>query len=392
MTKLYKLVQENKTCTLPWAATEINFQHNNIKPCCKFNDKLGNIDEGLSNVWFSKKSQQLREDIINNLYPSSCSACNVPPNNFSYKNWKNSLWEKEFDFFYKLDSDNVELPRIFHISLTNVCNLACRMCNPGHSSKIFDMVRKNENLKQFFFLPADHKKINIETLRGSFAKAEMITFSGGEPTINNDCLEVIKMIEQESKDLKVINISTNMMQVNHEMMSILNKMNKSVYLSVSIDGPPLIQEYIRHMSNWDKIVYNLIEIRDSYPNIKFAVNSTISILNVGYVTETADIINDLFDQHQILWHGFMTSPVLDKRFLHPALLPNEIKQFYKNKILNYKNKFEIKHSETYFPTALSMLDEQVDEKIETFIRYIKTFDKISNTDIKKVYPEFFGLF
>lgn len=388
MTKLYKLVQENKTCTLPWVSTEINFQHNNIKPCCKFNDKLGEINDGLSNVWFGDKSRQLRADILNNNYPQSCKACDVPEGSFSYKNWKNSLWQSEFDFFNQLDSDSVELPRIFHISLGNTCNLACRMCNPGHSSKILDMVRKNKDLKQFFFVPNVNKKIKIESLRGSFKNAQMITFSGGEPTIDADCIEVLKMIEQESNQLKVINMSTNMMRVNHEMMTILNNLNKNVYLSVSIDGPPLIQEYVRHISNWEIILQNLILIRDCYPNIKFAVNSTISILNVGYVTETANLINELYHKHQILWQGFMTSPVLDKKFLHPSLLPENIKDMYREKIFKYDTKLSIPHSETYFATAMSLLNNNIDESLDTFINFVKVFDQQVGTNVLQVYPEF----
>ena len=388
MTKIYKLVQENKICSLPWAAAEINFQHNNIKPCCKYSEKLGDVSDGLFNVWVGPKSQQLRKDILHNFNSTGCRACDVVDGEFSYKNWKNSLWQKEFDFFYQLDTDNVELPRIFNISLNNTCNLACRMCNPGHSSKISDMVRKNNNLKQFYFLPISTKDINLESLRGSFANTEMVTFSGGEPTINNDCLEVIKMIEYESKNLRVINMSTNMMRINHEMMSKLNNMNKNVVLSVSIDGPPSIQEYIRHMSNWDTILENLILIKDLYPNIKFAVNSTISILNVGYVTETLDLIHEIHHKHDIVWQGFMTSPVLDKKFLHPALLPPSIKKLYKQKILEYQSKIFIKYSETYLPTAMSMLDDQIDESLDRFINYTRIFDKQVGTNIIKIYPEF----
>lgn len=389
MTKLIRLVEQKKTCSLPWSSSEVNFQNNNISPCCKFKGTLGAISDGFVNVWSNSRSQELRHNILNDNYPLECVSCNGAEGTFSYKNWKNGIFLSSFSFLQDIDIEKVELPRIFHIGISNVCNLACRMCSPESSSKLTDIIKNNSELKKIIRLPNQNNKISIESMRGSFTNAEMLSLAGGEPTLDKDCLTLIKMVQTESKKLKIINISTNMTFINDEMFANLNSFDGDVYFSVSIDGHPPIHEYIRYGCSWETMVKNMVYVNTNYPNIKWAINSTISNLNVGYIGETLYTLQKLVDEHNINFTSIMTSPVLDKKFLHPSVLPRQIKQLYTEKIMNLDHGCTIQNHGRFLSTGLDLMNNgQAEVPLEEFFHYIRAFDRSTRTNFLAVYPEF----
>lgn len=391
MAKIIRLVEEHQMCSLPWVHAEIDLQNNSIKPCCKYLENLGNVSEGFTNVWMNQHTQQLRQDWISNITPTACSSCVVSDDAFSYKKWKNQLYTDNFDFLSTTESDAASTPSVFHFSLSNTCNLACRMCDSTNSSKLAQMARKHTSLQKYLAVIPPTKAINPETLRGSFKNAELITFAGGEPLIDDDTITVIKMIKEESTNLKLVNFSTNLTIINDALLSELNSMKGTVSLSISIDGPVHIHEYIRYHCSWNKMMDNLAYIRKNYPRIVFAVNSTISVLNVGYVTEFLELLDKIQDAGVVIT-GLMTSPVLNKKFLHPGILPQEIKDMYIDKIKSYQGSASIRNSNFLLPTAIELLSKDVVGEIDGFVDYITEFDKVAGTSVVDVYPEFQSIF
>ncbi len=388
MTKIIKLVEEKGMCSLPWVHTEIDLQNNSIKPCCKYTENLGPVSEGFTNVWFNERSSQLRQDWINGVNRQECKSCDVGSDAFSYKKWKNKFYSEKFDFLEQIDVETPQTPSIFHFSLSNTCNLACRMCNPQQSSKMAQMVRKHSELKKYLYLQPHQKKTNAEVLRGSFKNIEYITFAGGEPIIDDDTLAVIKMVKAESTKLKAVNFSTNLTNINDELFAELNSLDAIVGLSISIDGPPHVHNYIRYHCEWDTMMKNLAYILKNYPKIRFSTNTTVSAFNVGYVTDTLDTIQKLQQEFNVNFHSLMTSPVLDKQFMHPSILPQSVKDQYLEKINKYNKTLILKDSDYLIPTAIEMLNGKVDASLDTFIGYVNEFDRIAGTKTTDVYPEF----
>lgn len=384
MKYLRHLVIDQDMCSLPWLHAEINLQNNLVQPCCKFKGSLGNVHDNFTDTWYNKEFTQLRKDMVSNNHIDACSACHVPKDVFSYKKWKNKL----YTHMMSVDVDSPILPKVFHFGLKNTCNLACRMCNPGLSSKLDQLTKKSNILQKYFPIQVTDNKFNIENLRGSFSNAEHVTFAGGEPTIDDDCLALIKIIKQESTKLRSVNFSTNMTRLNHELLQELSDLPGKVMLSVSIDGPPKIHEYIRYKCNWNEIIDNLMCIRKQYPKILLSINTTVSVLNVGYVVESLDLFHNLEDMLEIKMHHLMISPVIDKEFLHPSILPDSTKALYLEKLSNYTGKCTIPESGNLIPTAIKMLSESPRSSMDNFKEYISEFDKIAGTDYKLLYPEF----
>lgn len=382
---LRKMVEEQNVCSLPWLHAEVNLQNNSVQPCCKYKGSLGQVSDGLSNVWHNN-FQSLRNDFVNGTIVQQCTACDVPEDVFSYKKWKNKT------YIPILDIDNT-LPKVLHFSLRNTCNLACRMCGPNFSSTLAQLTKKSETLTKYIGVENTiDNKFDINNLAGSFNDLISITISGGEPLIGNDALELVKLIQHEAKNIRAVNFATNMSTLNTELFDVLATLDCTVTFNTSIDGIKPVHEYIRHKSNYETIIENLRFIRTHYPTFKFGLNSTISILNVGYVSELLSELNNIKNNLDIEFTNFNTTPVLNRSFLHPSILPQEIKNLYMNKIKECTTKPSIKDSEMLLPTALFLLEQPSSNTVDDFVKFTNEFDRIAGTNILHVYPEFNSMF
>jgi len=386
MTSLDKLVKEKKVCSLPWVLAEIQLHKHHLGPCCKYEENLGSLkDTELPVVWFGEKFKNFRQRIAEGNPLDGCKSCYISDEVFSYKDKKN----KDFNrLLNNIDVDNPTLPKVVHVGLTNICNLACRMCNPNQSSKLTQVINKTEKLKTYYPVFYPDKTINPQNLKGSFFETMMVTFIGGEPMIDESCLEILKMIKEESKNLKEVTFITNFTRLNKDILDIVNSLNVKVTLAVSVDGPPHLQEYIRYLAKWDDIYRNMQYVRAHYPNIKFGFNSTISILNVGYVPETVKFLHSLEEDLRTRFEYCLPSIVTDKEFLFPGNLPDHIKELYIQRIDNFKGRLGIPHINQLLTSARGLLQEPPKQPFSKFIDFVSEFDQVAGTDYRTVYPEF----
>lgn len=390
MTKLTDFIESSNVCSLPWVHTEINLQNNSISPCCKYRAKLGDAADGFNVIWFGPHSNKLRTDMLNNVTRHECIACNNKEGAFTYKDWKNKFY-REIEILDNVKVYPAQLPKVFHFSLSNVCNLTCRMCNPASSSRI-NSLASDQKFSKFFKPVVVNNKFPIEKFSGSFKNAEYITISGGEPLVNTDCVNLIDLISRETTNLKAIAFSTNMTVINKQLLVMLSKLNAEVKFNISIDGPPRIQEYIREGCKWSDIVENIKFIADNYPNFKFGVNTTISALNVGYIPELLESIRCIQDICNIKFVEIQPSPVFND-YLHIGVLPEDIRSQYRNKLTEISTDlFFVPSAELLVSTALNFLNQDTSSNFCRFVEFIQVFDNAVGTDIKRVYPEFSNLF
>lgn len=369
-------------CSLPWLHTDINLQGNHSRPCCKYTEELGSAVDFKSS-WFGPGFSKLRNDIINNSSHTQCRACDVSQDSFSYKKWKNKVYSKR-GLIESIDTNTIELPKVFHFTLSNTCNLACRMCFPGSSSKLMELSKKSEYLTNLY-RPAQQKKIKIESFAGSFSNAVHLTISGGEPLIDEDCFKLIELVKSESKSLKSITFATNMTLLNLKLIDLLVSLNIEIHFNVSVDGPPHIQEYIRVNSNWKKILTNISYLKSLSNNFLFGVNSTISALNVGYLPELLKTLDTTEQELGIKFTHIMSTPVLELT-LHPGSLPQEVKNFYKDKLSKFTITRKTSDKQILIATGLELMNNQ-ESNGDLFMTFIKEFDQVAKTDYKNIYPE-----
>lgn len=382
MNTLKNLVINENRCSIPWVHTEISLQTNTIIACCKYHSPLGDLKDSFKSIWHAKPYQQLRYNIANKIEHSACSACAVPDSVFSYKTYKNQIYK---DILDSVNIDNPDLPQVFHFTLKNTCNLACRMCHPVSSSKFAEVIKRSTYLQNMYPANIINNRFPLEQLQGSFGNAVSITITGGEPLIDEDCTELIKLIAGESPKLQKIVFSTNMTMINQSFLDTLKTLSANVQFNISIDGPPYIHEYIRYGCKWNTIVENIAKIKAQMPNAKFGINSTISALNAGYFDLMLTALDQLEQEADITLTHIMLSPVLDGH-LHCGLLPESTKELYRSRLHAIKN-LHIPGSELIVPTILNLLSQDKHQEYYLFEKFIQEFDRIAKTCLTDVYPE-----
>lgn len=375
------LIKQGNRCTLPWLHSQINLQRNKVTPCCKYKASLGPV-ESFIKIWKGEELQKLKDDIRNDIVHENCSACHVPDNVFSYRAFKNDEFSRSR---LNVDLDSEDLPHVLNFSLKNICNLACRMCSPLASSRLEEISKKSIFLSDLYGGIKRNNNYDVKSLKGMFFNVEYITISGGEPLIDSDCFELIDLIKNESSHLKSITFSTNFTKPNKNIIDSLKNLGCKVKLNISIDGPTKIHEYIRYGCDWNNIIENI----RSNKNFSYGVNSTVSVLNVGYIPELLLELENIEQQTGIKFTHLMSSPVLE-RHLHVGNLPKSIKEFYTEKLSRYGIPTQLPGSAEILETGLSLLEQKLPDWNLTK-RFLNEFDSITKTSYQTIYPEFDAL-
>jgi MoaA/NifB/PqqE/SkfB family radical SAM enzyme len=328
-------------------------------------------------VWKGKEYSQLRQDLANNIIRSECQACDVTEDSFSYKKFKNTAYQN-----FDQDLSTNALPRVIHITLKNTCNFACRMCHPASSSRLYELSKKNNFFNDLYKTKIDNK-FDIKLLSGIFGNLQRLTITGGEPLIDEDCIELFAMVEQESTRFNALTLSSNLSVIHPKILDALGKTKASVNINVSIDGPDYIHEYIRYGCDWNTIAMNLKKLKGICRGM--GVNTTISAMNVGYLHELIEAVIALETDTGIKFTHLMPTPVLEPQ-LHAGNLPPNVKKFYKEKLIALNKNYELPGANTLIQTGISLLDARVKSNI-TVTGFLREFDSIANTDYCTIYPE-----
>ena len=371
---------DQNLCSLPWLHTEVSLQSNNVRPCCKYKFPVKGV-ENFVKIWNGLEFSQIRETIKQGVLPAGCSACDVPADTFSYKSFKNDVYRKKFN----TPLDPIVLPKVLHITLKNTCNLSCRMCHPGASSKLHETSKKSKYLIKLYNYTPNNNRINIESLRSSVLNIEHITITGGEPLIDEDCYTLINLVKEISPNLKSISFSTNMTRVNQSLLLLLHSLPRSIKIkfNISIDGPEHIHNYIRHGFKWNKLVENIKQLKSVASS--FGVNSTVSAMNVGYLSELISTLRTVENQAGIEFRHIMSTPVLESH-LHANCVPNNARNAYLEKLKAHTD-FGIQGSDILVNTAIHILNQPVGNTSSMF-EFLFEFDKVTGTNYATIYPEF----
>ena len=176
-------------------------------------------------------------------------------------------------------------PKIMVFFTTFRCNLHCAMCYIWVKQKQSIELSIDE-IKYIF----SHRLINNNL--------EIINITGGEPTLREDLVEIIKIILEKCIYLKRIDISTNGVNTTQiidqfeRILAILLLTNVKLTVSISLDGVGEVHERVRQtqgvFDNIEKTIDGLKELMTLYPFFNLGFNMTINKLNYNAVEEVRE--------------------------------------------------------------------------------------------------------
>ena len=173
------------------------------------------------------------------------------------------------------------LPMNYTVSLLYTCNSRCKTCNVWKKSA--------ENLKLW-----EYKKIFKSIGKSPY----WITFSGGEPFLRKEIVEICKAAYDICKP-KIINIPTNGLLTD----TIVKKVNllasscpkTNIVINLSIDGIEKQHDEIRQIpGNYEKVIKTYKKLKKlQYKNLSIGIHSVISKFNVESFSSIATHLMNL---------------------------------------------------------------------------------------------------
>jgi len=283
-------------CILPWVHMCVR-PDEALKPCCRYQakgDPVGvNLDslsqngiKEMDNEYLTK----LRQDMLDGIKRTECQKCFIQEENTGILRDRTStrlfLNERFFPFFKDEYTNKFDKVRYIEMSVDNICNLQCKMCDSKFSSKL-------QNRDKFLGEEVFKK------LEPSFTKFDNIDLSelcyvkilGGEPFITPNFIKFIEYLEHRSNPSNiVIEIASNATALPSE--SLLNKLNKfkHLFINVSLDAFDKTNDYQRFGSHYLDTFKNAQIYEKIFNSVQVSFHSTISLLTANSLANTLDVL------------------------------------------------------------------------------------------------------
>jgi sulfatase maturation enzyme AslB (radical SAM superfamily) len=314
-----------------------------------------------------------------------CQGC------YDYEQAGQTSPRQSFNELFKDVISSVTQPRVLIIKPGNVCNLACRMCNPETSSSwytdAYKIAVKREGITESF---AKYTK-NFEHIRNGFNKDNInfwrdlaewlpglvfLDIYGGEPFLSKELFDTLdKSPNPENTSLQ---LHTNVTIYNEKYLEILSKY-KSVNIGLSIDSHiPDQLNYIRYPIDADEILENLQKFKNFFidaGNVSLNITCTVNPLNIYNIDE---IFTELSNYGINVGLNFVSYPCeYDVR-----ILPGSVKSEILNKNLKLRD-----HFGEFFLQELPSADTY----LKKFWQITKDLDSFRNQSFEKLFPDYYQL-
>ena len=390
-------------CVLPF--THLSTRPNgDITPCCRNWDTIGNIkDTTFEEAWNSKAQQKLRKQLLNGERPDNCFQCWKLEDQGSVS-MRQSMNEHRKHMIPDVCEPIMpyKVP-VLELKLSNLCNFRCRTCKPDLSSTwLKDWDKVKHEYESLGHVNTTHKETSfdneqfIQDIIKLAPTIEIVEFAGGEPLMDPLHYKVLEALEPHAQRIS-LKYSTNLSKLKFGKFDTLASWSKfqEVDLSLSIDGYPELNDYIRTESDTHVLAENLSQVKSALGN-KYKGRAALcySAWNVFGLPECYEYFDKVL---QIPVHGNIA---WEPKFINPQILPAELKQKATIKYKNYLKTVALKDVDNrrlqlnkrihrFVNQNMNFMnDKDLSKYFQQFLRFSKTLDDSRNTSLVEVIPEF----
>lgn len=395
-------------CILPWVQLATS-SAGMLRVCCNStpSQNLLRIDGNIQNLakcdvkkaFNSDTSKAIRQQLLAGEKPEMCSRCfsEEAAGLKSARQSFNEQFEEYIEDSIESTGDDGSVPfniRYLDLRLGNLCNAACRMCNPYSSSQLLDewsILHPDFSEEERKYVENSRNWIDSQHTWDNLAEVidtvKLIYLTGGEPTLANKQYDLLNMcIERGAAENIVLKYNTNLSNIQTKMLDCW-KHFKEIRLNCSIDGYGELNNYIRYPLNWDSIDKNLKKLHTAGSNIVIGVHITVQMYNILRLTDLLDFLMEEYNISPYL--NILDRPL----FFRVQTLPPLLKEKAINDLSEWiitKKPINALRSRIEGLIEFIRANDLFDEHFTQFREQTEKFDLLRKQNILDVVPEFGG--
>lgn len=423
--QLKKFPNDNITCISPWYELRIDAT-GDMRGCHAVNQDYSEKSDLSFLEWFrhGNKITDIRNSISNGDPYPGCNSCyknegdklisfrqrrNIQSAIYSGNHFGETLKQSPS---YKRMTGKMEkvYPAFMHVTLSNLCNLSCRMCFPVYSSQLTNAYKKiglvDDNTPTLLDWTNDSNKWNefLDLVKNN-DNLMSLHFMGGEPMYHKKFIEFVDWCIDNNKTDFHLSLVTNGTIQNQSLLEKL-KLFKSLQVEISLENLHKTNNYIRLNSDFAQIKENIFNIIDYLGKPSVVIRSVPQALSIIHYHTLIDfaIENKIsIDNNVITKPEYLKCMVLPKDLKDK--LATDLKHKYANILGNESNDITTQISrirtfefnlKRHIESLLIQLGETEPSNIEDlrkqFIEYNDKMDSISGTSFKEMYPELLNFY
>lgn len=377
--------------------------------CCKNPTVLGSYRKStLDELWSSPRLKQIRQSSLNGKRHPSCAHCWQLEDQNAVASWRQNLNTRlahivpEILAAAKPDGTIAAMPRYVEVSMSNLCNLRCRMCSPELSTSLGklweDKTGSEEHEGRPALLQRPFARLDrfIDDLKAIGPSLEEVFFFGGEPLIDKNLLAAVEALEPWKSRIAA-SLNTNLTTLTGGGIAALERLQqfKSFNLSISIDGHRKLNEYIRVGTEAGAVERHARQLTAMFPELKLCATISPQALNILHWAETITYISQIFEPEYL-----STSLVLNPLHMSVRSLPAPLKQLAAERMrrfnddvvptLGLNQNLGAAHVRAIGEDAIRFMENGVVSggEWDGFRRYIAEMDIRTGQSILEIIPEF----
>ena len=367
-------------CPMPFR--NVYSEHDGVKPCCSYAKRFtGTIDEWLH----SDELQQLQQKFLNNEIDGDCRFCKVQEDNGFVSTRQKGITDHPG---YYTETNIAELD----YRSNNLCNFKCRSCYAGASSAWLADVKQSNYIKNL--QPPVNTKIvynnsqNKNWIENNLENLQIITLAGGEPTLIDECKDLVyQLSEAKEKDRRIV-IITNGSVFDNFWQEMTEKLGWYLVWVISLDAVEESAETVRHGTNWAEVDSNIQKIVKTGKNLVF--NSTVSNLNVLHLYNLQQYIGNIRQDKQD--KGFECKQTVKSvwmpEFMNPVNWPDDLKPKVLESLDTTIQAEKFDDSRAWLQQLREQIAQHKFDPVlwQTQVNYNKELDRIRDEDFRTLIP------
>jgi len=392
----YLLTKSPTFCIYPWIHLHA-YPTGEAYPCChsEMQYPVGNCKTNtLEEIWRDKPMQMLRQDMLNERANSACVRC-YEQEAAGFFSGRRSANKHHGHHITKLDDNPFELT-YWDIRFSNLCNLSCRSCGHIFSSSWY----KDQSQLAGTEWRINNQPLNFagktetdiwDQLQPHFDYVEQIYFAGGEPLMMEEHYRILDELERRGRfDVRLI-YNTNFTHTRLKDRSVFDYWRRfdSVAVGASLDAMGERAEYIRHGTQWDRVVENRRQMMKLCPNVDFYISPTLSIMNVMHLPDFhRDWVEQGLLRPQDLNVNILQDPPYYRIDIATIQFKQKVLEFYQQHLAWLKPLDPLNRATVGFESAMEfMMASDRSHDLDKFWQRTQQLDELRGEQCLDVLPE-----